>query len=381
MSQVSHMRYVLLFLLSFALPGASPPTWAAPRAWLIDRQGSAAKLDLTRHTVTEQVGLGLLNIHLSDVAADPVRGNLFVPWGRDPYLVEVFDLKTLARKGRLDLQVSRAPTADAEIIRCVFPSTGNVFYVRWWNDAAGGSGAFELATIDAKTFKTTARRQTVPPLERRLLLDETGRQLYSMTTWDRPAHVDVFDLSSFMRTTTIDLEAVLNPSAIWRGIEDFGRGKVLIAETERTQEQDPYRFTFFVFDLATRQIGPKIRTGLESDGMLLSQTNRLLLKEVVRRADPQGPRGGRGRPLSPGRIQVYDALTGNRLVTITVPVKDTGWYLGVNPAEDTLYYLTDRKAGTDSSQFILAIVSLQTFSIVKELAVPIGATRMFFFDE
>lgn len=372
-------RFCLVYLLSLPVLASSSPAWGAPRAWLIDSSGAAAKLDPTQHRVMLTDSLSVFQTLPDELAVDPVRGLLFATDGRGPYQIRVYDLKTLNPRGVLGFAPDMADDEES-VVRFVFPPTGNEFYVRWSKpNAVADSEVFVVSTVNATTFKTITTRTTTPPLEGQLMLDDSGKQVYSMTAapWDKPARIDVFALPNFTRTSTIDLEAVLSPTAFGRAIDDFAKGKVLIGENEKALRSDPDHVTFFVFDVATRQSSPKMHTGLKGDGKLLPRTNRMLFVEELIAAS--GPHSG--APISPGRIHVYDTLTGNRIGLIQIPVKITGWYVGVNPSEDTLYYLTDRPATPGRPEPLLAVVNLKTLSIVKEFAVPVGADKIVFFDE
>lgn len=379
--RVSSITQTFLCICLFAVP---PAAWAAPKAWLINVEGEAVKLDLTQNVIVETKDLGLDRIFISDVAVDRFRGNVLVPDGRGPYTVSVLDLRTLNDKGTLDFEVDRAVTGDAETIRFVFPPTGGEFFARWWNDAAaGGTGTFEIATIDATTFQTTARRTSSPALANRLMLDASGRQLYSMTDMlvtQKPARIDVFDVPSFARTSTIDLEALLNPLAFGRGIHDFGLGKILITENEKASRPEANRYTLFVLEVATGRTSPKIQTGMMGDARLLPRTNRVLFDERTT-TQPGAILQSPSNVLSPGRVHVYDTVTGNRqgIVQINLdPGEGSGKILGVSPAEDAFYYLIPRARDATLN---LGVVSLTNLSVVREVRLPMNEPKMFIFDE
>ncbi len=365
---------LVAFCIGVFLPQSG---WPANRAWLIDWDGGAAKMDLVQSAIVQTAALPVDRILLDEVAVDPVRGNLFVPHGRGPYRVDVFDLKPLKPKGRLDFAVDRAPTVAAEAIRFIFPPGGGVFFARWWNPTAnGGNGAFEVVTIDGQTFKATTRRTTSPPLEQMLMVDASGQKLYSMTSV-KPAHIDVYEIPSFQQISRVDLEAFVDAAAFGRSIHDMGGGKILLNENIKTLRTDPNRFSLYVFDFASGRITRKIHTGLEGAGQLLPNTNRAVFNEAV----TQKP-GARmllpGDRINPGRIHVYDTIAGIRLATITVPGVQRGQIVGVNPAEDTLYYLSSAGSGSNPK---LSIINLTTYSIVKELTPPINDFKMIFFYE
>jgi hypothetical protein len=370
-------RWSWLALPLFLMAAAPAVGWAAPKAWLIGDDAVAAKLDLTQQAIVQTINIEE-RIRWDDEAIDLTRGNVFIPYGRGPvFYVQIRDLKTLQPKNVLDFGVREAPTRDVETIRFIFPPTGTQFFVRWSDpDAAGGAGGFDLATIDATTFQTIGHQVVSPPLEATLMLDASGRTLYSITS-RKPAHVDVFDLPGFTRSATIDLEAVLNPAAFGRSIHGFRDGKLLVNENEKTRRQDPERYTLFVFDVASGQITPKVRTGLEGRGTLLPRTNRILFNEEI--VPPPGTPGIRpGEVIGPGRLHVYDTLTGARLGTVNVAVEKTGRVLGVSPAEDTVYY---QSYGARAANPKLSIIDLRTLAVVKELPLPFAAGRMVVFDE
>ncbi len=354
---------------------------AAARAWLINADGDALKLDLSQGAIVGTGTLPLDRFGIPNMWLDAVRGNLFVPYGRQaPSPVGVVDLKTLSLKGDLDFTVDDPPpTAGHEaILAFVFPPSGREFYVRWWNPAgAGGAGAFEVATVDTPTLRKTAGQVTSPALADRLMLDAAGRRLYSMTL-DLPARVDVFDVPSFSLTSTIDLQSFLSPAAFGRSIHDFALGKILINENEKALRTDPNRFTLFVLDVASGRITPKIRTGFSGNARLLPRTNRMLFDEVSV-LTPGAVMALSGRDfVHPGKLHVYDISTGNRLATVTIADVQMSAILGVNSAEDTAYYYAS-SGGPGGAK--LSIISLTSYSVVKELPLSPHEWRMFFFDE
>jgi DNA-binding beta-propeller fold protein YncE len=317
-------------------------------------------------------------ILLEDIAVDPKRRNLFVPNGRQSKTVTVFDLKTLKSKGTLDFAVDYAPTASGETVRFIFPAAGNAFFARWWNEnAAGGNGAFEVATINARTFKTTAQRATTPPLAEKLMLGSTGRTLYSMTE-RKPAHIDVFDLPGFTRNSSIDLEAFVNPGAFSRSIHDFGGGKLLFAENIKVRRADPNRFSLFVYDLASHRITPKIQTGFAGESRLLPQSNRVLFNERTDLTlDKSMVRSGVDF-VYPGQVHVYDATTGNRVATVAVSGVHLGSLLAASPKEDMCYYFSQDVADQERK---LSVIDLRSYTVVKELPLRRSDIRMIPFDE
>jgi hypothetical protein len=381
MSVVRRGRLLVAGVIWLGIGGLSAQAWAAPKAWLINEDGDAVKLDLTQQELAETVDLGTVWILLGQMGVDRARGNLFVPHGRGPYKLAVFDLKTLKPKGALGFEVDDAPTGPAEAVRFVFPPAGGTVFARHWNPAVKDEAkAIEVVGIDATTFEAAAPRTTSPPLAEKLMLDAAGRQLYSITS-RKPARIDVFDVPALTHRSAIDLEPFLNPKAFGRGIFDFADGKILVAENEKAARQEPGRYTLFVFDAATGRISPKVRTGLMGDGALLPRTNRLVFNEK-KTAQPGAKADRPGAALaSPGTVHVYDTATGNRLATVQVPLDPgTQWgrVLDVSPAEDFLYYLVPRPGRKTPK---LAVVSLRTFAVVKELVLPYSGPRMIVFDE
>jgi hypothetical protein len=356
----------------------APSAWPAQRAWLIEEDGHAAKLDLARNTIIATKSLPLDRIFAEEIAVDPVRRNLFVPSGRQSKEVTVFDLKTLKSKGTVGFTADSAPTASGETIRFIFPPAGNVFFARWWNEkAAGGRGAVEVVTINARTFKTVARHATTPPLSERLMLDSTGRTLYSMMA-QKPAHIDVFDLSDFSRASSIDLEAFIDRGAFARSIHDFGEGKLLFVENIKARRADPNRFSLFVFNVASGRITPKIQTGLGGDGRLLPHSSRLLFNERTDLTlDKSMVRAGVDF-VYPGLIHVYDVTTGNRMGTVIVSGVHLGNLLAVSPTEDMCYYFSQDSSAQERK---LSVIDLRSYTVVKELPLRRSDVRMIFFDE
>ncbi len=274
-------KLVTCCIVSIGLLASPVRVWATSKAWLINGDGKAVKLDLNQNTIGPVQTLPVSRVLIEEVVVDPFRGNLLVPFGRGPYRVAVLDMRTLRLKGNLDIAVDHAPSGEADAIRFLFPGTGDKFFVRWWNPtASGGVGAFEVLTVNATTFTTTAHQVTTPPLSDKLLLDTTGTKLYSLNS-RKPAQVDIFDIPAFTKTTTIDLEGYFNPSLVGRGIDDFRDGRVILVENEAIVRNDKSSYTVFLFDIMTGHVYPKIRTGLRGDARLLSRSRRILFDEEI----------------------------------------------------------------------------------------------------
>ncbi len=367
----------LLCLLLLIEPWGPSMGWTAPLAWLVNEEGNVAKLNLLQNVILETRDLGVDRILIKEIAIDQTRKHLYVPHGRPPYSIAVFDLVTLKRKGILDFRVNHAPTATSEAVRFIFPPSGGEVYVRWWNAAAaGGSGAFEVTTIDAGLLKTKRQLIPSPALADKLMVDTTGQKVYSLRQ-NRPARIDVFDLPSLVLTSTIDLEAYLSPAAFGRDIDGFGQGKVLLGENEKTVRSDPSRYTYFVYEISTGRVTPRIRTGARGSVVLLGRTNRILFdEEVVLKPGAQVIR--RGDLIKQGRIHVYDTVTSTPLAILNIPADRYGEILAVSPAEDAFYYLS---SGASQPRPKVSAVSLNTFATLKEMPLPIDAPRMVVFDE
>jgi len=70
-----------------------------------------------------------------------------------------------------------------------------------------------------------------------------------------------------------------------------------------------------------------------------------------------------------GRIFVYDVITGARLGHIGFSVRGADRLAAVHPGGDKAYVASD---GFRDDQMAITVVSLTTFTVVKELFVPRG---------
>ena len=201
-----------------------------------------------------------------------------------------------------------------------------------------------------------------------------GSQIYSLRS-DKPAKVDTFEFPNLIWQKSLSLESFINPQAYGRDIDDFGEGKILVVENEKQRRSDPDSYTVFVVDLQTSRLRPKIRTGREGQGTLLPKSDRIVFDEKKEEFNPvtRVPYSA-----GTGNLQIFDAVTGNRLGTINIPAVQNGRVLGVSATEDLLYYQSHGPLGANPR---LWIISLRTFSVTAQVPLPFPASRMFIFDE
>ncbi len=368
----SHILIVISFVAS--IWGVNSGAYASSRAWLLDGDGRALKIDLTRNAILAGALVGGPTL-VDDVAFDSERGYLFIPYGRDPFSVDVHEVKTLQRKGQLSFLIKEAPSDEGETIRFIFPRGGSVIFARIWNQGTREEeGVFELLTIDTQNLQVTSRKIVTPPLQARLMVAPGRPQVYSLMD-DKPARADTFDLPSFIWRGSFDLERFINPRAYGRGIRDLGEGKILIVENEKLRREDANSFTLFVVNLSTGQVGPKVRTGRIGMGTLLPKSDRIIFAEqkIV-----SHPLTRTAHAASTGVLQIFDAVAGNRLTTISIPGVQDGSVLAVSPNEDVLYYQSFEGIGTNAR---LWSINLRTYSVITQLALPFRTWRMLLFDE
>ena len=113
---------------------------------------------------------------------------------------------------------------------------------------------------------------------------------------------------------------------------------------------------------------PGLREGMETTGhcLLTPQGDRMLVLD----SSPYGlPRGFLIDEEPTGRIFVYDVITGARLGHIGFSVRGADRLAAVHPGGDKAYVASD---GFRDDQMAITVVSLTTFTVVKELFVPRG---------
>lgn len=114
--------------------------------------------------------------------------------------ISVYDVKTLQKKGELDLNISDLTANEVQIL---FPSSGNLFYLRWVEEEDGPP---EIIAYDATTFKPLNSYSTTPPTTKQLMLSAAGDSLYSIVRDENIIKIDIFQTSNFTYKSSVDLK-------------------------------------------------------------------------------------------------------------------------------------------------------------------------------
>jgi DNA-binding beta-propeller fold protein YncE len=120
---------------------------------------------------------------------------------------------------------------------------------------------------------------------------------------------------------------------------------------------------------------PRLRDASRASGEAAETAGQALLtpqgdRLVVLDPSPYGlPRGFLIDEGPTGRIFVYDTVTGTKLGHAAFSVGGSDRLAAVHPGGDKVYIASD---GPRSDQMTITVVSLTTFTVVKELFVPKG---------
>lgn len=375
-SAVTHIGLGLVIFLSLFL---SSPIAASARnlAYLFD-DGDSGIVVRTFDTDTEAIiakrTLPQLKLGERDewkIVASPVDNLLFVMYsrGRGDFRIAVFDFTTLAFKRELDAVSPNRPWM-------LVPPKTSYFFLHWFDPVAnGGQGAERMTRYEKATLN---KIEHVPDVPFRLFGAENvfsvdGQRIYSYTTSDASI-VRIFATQTLQLVSTVDVPAMLSPNRWGEGIEDVKDDRVLLAENHKVQRVDPNRYSLFTLRLTDQVRSPKIETGLEGESRLTPSGDRVVFQETTTVLASDGTVKA---VEALGRLHVYDVASGAKLGQIVYQIagQSGGTILAIRPQGDKVYVSTDDPV-TDAER--VGIISLSTFSLVKELTLePIRAIVFF----
>lgn len=351
------------------------PTYAKTYAYLFQANGNVLKLDTETDTVVGQKRLTNVSIyrrgHVS-IKAEPVANVLFVAYGEDGGVsqISVFDLKTLAFKRDLGIVSHEEPVVVA-------PPTGAVFFVRWTNrDPKTGA----LVSLMSRFDKTSlARLGDVADFPFDALgevnnFSPDGLRLYSSSLSDFEK-VAIFDTQTLRLVSTFDAAPLFSADAQDRWIAEVAGWRALLMESAATGPAGAEAVSMFTVRLDDRAQSARIATGMQGVALLTPNGGRIVFEEKKTVRDPAS---SEEETVSAGRLHVYDVSSGNKVSEVTVPLRGHGGFVrDVRPQGDKVYFLVN---DPDPNRQFLTSVSLVTFAVLKETAIPdIG--QMVFFDE
>jgi hypothetical protein len=358
-----YLRKTVCLIALIAIPSMS---LAATKAWIIGSK-TAIKLNVKDSVIEKQQSI---DIYRGRYFYDKKTGNLFViqGMGRFDTVINVYDIKTFQQKGQLEIEIDNSVSREAQLL---IPNSGNLFYLRWLK--MEGS-APEIIAYDATTLKPVNKYQTNPPTTKQLMLSQTGDRLYSLVFGGGVLRLDYFQTSDFTYKSTVDIKQFFTLGSEG-GVTDLFAEKALVDEViSRTPQLDCFEY---IYDASTNTISQKIRTTLIGSDYLIPMTNKIALHEEQY--------VGKFKSMSlksdykpSGNIHIFDAASGKKVATVKVAVAQDGKFLGVTPLEDKLYFVSN---GVDSSNPMLHVIDLKSYTVVKTLPLPETSGSIVFYEE
>ncbi len=349
--------YALLAVLALSL-GLEGATYAKTFAYLFDRDGNVLTLDTDTDAITTRTRLKGISLSANDswrIEASPADGLLFVISGRATFRIIAFDLKTLAFKKDLGIESSD----DPEVL---FPEHLTYFFVGWSDPKANaGLGGHVMSRIDKTALARSGDLPNFPILGTRSTFSVDGTRLYSHKDQTGILTLDSRDLSLL---STIDVQPLFAAGVWGKSIADMQGDTVLLSENTKSRQEDPNRLSFFTVRLPKGAPSPRIQTGLYGEAELVPAADKIILHEM---SIIEFTGGGIDQIKSAGRLHVYEIASGTKLGQLIVSMRDGGTLFGIRPQGDKIYFLSGPAKGPEQ---VLMSFSLQSFSLVKELAVP-----------
>lgn len=343
-------------------------SWAITKALLFDEK--VLKLNVETNAIEKEFATP--NEGFGRLFFDARKGNLFSLYNPARFIMQisVYDIKTLQQKGKLDLNIS---SLNSDEVQLLFPSSGNLFYLRWVKEEDGPP---EIITYDATTFKPINRYTTTPPTTMKLMLSAAGDSLYSIS--QGALKIDVFQTSDFTYKSSINIKNFFTLGAEG-GISEYNKEKLLISEViSRTPELDRFKY---IYDIPTNKITQKIRTTIRGADFLMPVTNKIAILEEQYVGKYESMRLSTDY-LFTGKVNVFDATTGQKVGFFQIPVSSNtiGDIIAVSPLEDKLYVRTYNDV-TDNENPKLYIINLKTNTIANEIPLVNVPVQMIFFEE
>jgi hypothetical protein len=351
------------------------PAEAKTYAYLISSDRTVIKIDADTDTIVSRQTLP----HLQMIA--PGAWDAFVS-GPDNLLllsystfqtkadvndfrIAAFDLRTLAFKK--DLGVVWVERPDILI-----PPTGPHFFILWFDPAAnGGQGGPRATRYDKGTLAPLGDLPQAPGVGR-TVFSADGSRLYSFST-ELLEPIRTFTSTDLGLVASLDVSPLLSPQGFGARIDDLLGDRALIYQSMTPIGVEPVNPTLLTVRLADGVPSVRIAPGLKGRGYLTLDGTKIVFSEeaFVRDLD-----GSIREVRSAGRPHVYDVATGAKLGQITVPARDAGDVWAIHPRGDKVYY---RSRAEGDEEYTIAVVSLTTFSLVKELKLP--SSYIFFVEE
>jgi len=308
------------------------------------------------------------------VVGSPADNLLFVIDGRQVACLLAYDFRTLAFKREVLVRHDDVP-------ELLVPPRAPHFFALWTppppsveDPAVVGQPGVEYAPelllrIDKGTLQPLGNPVEVPVLgdeqgNRRFAYSADGTRLY---VYSDARAITTFDAQSLQPVRTLDLTPRVTPGSWGWGVNDVQADKALVTENNQLNDTAPGRYTLFTVDLRDGSQSPRIATGREGDGFLTPQGDKAIFREAT---------GVSGLE----RLQIYEVATGTKLGQIEFTAYGRSDLLAVRPAGDKAYVLSRGGPGT-SGTWTLTSISLVTYSVVKQIAVPSSVIEKIIFFE
>jgi len=332
---------------------------------LIGTDGIVAKMDVDSDTIVANFNLeksSYVQSGETSVVVDKMNKHLFVVTGRLTPYIYVYDLNKLKFIKDIGI-VSGNP--DVGIL--VSPN-GNQLFIRWFDPKERG-WFFDL--YDAKNL-SEVRNLGEFVWGSNTTFSPDGNKIY--------AYDGETDKILIYETTTFTLLDTINLNAIWRtdgylsGIEDYKNEKILIRETKIVTQDSPPEVTYFVYDLKSKTLYPKIITIVAGEAKLSLDGASFFIhdEDSVWSEDKRYVMYQK----STGKLHIYDVATGKSVGFVQFTVDRDSDIFGIHPNGNKVYMLGDI-AGVRS----LIVMDVVNFKVLKTLKVSENILFMIFYEE
>jgi hypothetical protein len=368
---------VLLVCLGLGALAVAPAN-AKTYAYVISPDRTVLKIDTDTDTVVSRQTLqglrtiasdggddfyvsGPDNLMLASYYTSTTKGDV------SDFRIAAFELRTLTFKKDLGIVWTQRPGI-------LIPPTGPHFFVLWFDPtASSGQGGQRVTRYDKATLTAVGDLPSIPRFGGRFSFSRDGSRLLALYSDPTDMAVQVLDAGTLQLLATVRANLAFAPGRWGGDIEDIEGDRALLVENLKAGATDPNRYTLFTLHLPDGTASPRISTGMMGRAYLSLEGDRIILSETQDVLDAQG---NYDHTESVGRLHVYDVATGAKLGQVTVPARDAGDVWAIHPRGDKVYY---RSRTVGDQDYTVAVVSLSTFSLVKELKLPDGP--IFFIEE
>lgn len=269
--------------------------------------------------------------------------------------------------------------ADEPDVQMVIYPDGSRFIVQYL--AAGGEGGVTGYTTDlynAKTVSMIENLKTFFAMEE-VMFSSDRKKLYSVVGGD-DAKVDIIDSSTFQTLASRDLAQIWRQDVFAADVESFDSGKILISEDLKAEKNLPDKLDFYVYDIESGGLSPKISTGLQGNLTLISGGTKIIFDENqdVREVLSKGGKAHIMGFKSSGRIHIYDVATGKELRMIPFKVQGQGKIAGIRPAGDRLYYESE---GLTKDSANITVIDIKNYQVLTTISLPFKPLSVIFFEQ